>query len=90
MKKGLRFVCVAISVVTGAWLWLGYFGALSDWFGSVLGGIIAVVVIPGLPFFPFVYWYVEGRFPDLYFLLMAISASAGMLAAWAFSKETQS
>ena len=90
MKKGLGFVCVAISLVTGVWLWLGYLGALSDWFGSVLGVIIAVKVIPGIPFFPFVYWYVEGRFPDLYFLLMAISACASMLAGWVFSEETQS
>ena len=90
MKKGLGFICVAIALITGAWLWLGYLDALSDWFGSVLGAIIAVVGIPGIPLFPFVYWYVEGRFPDLYFLLMVISAGASMLAGWAFSKETQS
>ena len=86
LKKFLGGICVIVALGAAAWLWLGYFTTVSGWLGgSLIAKLFVIVFVPGVPFFPFVYWFVEGAFPGLYFLLMAVGVVSGMFAASFFT-----
>jgi len=44
---------------------------MTKWLGT-LGSILAFVISPGFIIFPAIYWYVEGHFPTLYFILLGV------------------
>ena len=45
--------------------------AMTKWLGA-LGGILALILAPGLVIFPVIFWIVEGVFPSFYFILWGI------------------
>jgi len=68
-----------IRKVIGYIMWIGsgilmfifWFMAMSKWLGF-LGGILAIILTPGLVIFPIVFWIVEGAFPAFYFIVWGV------------------
>lgn len=68
-----------IGKVIGYIMWIGsgilmfifWFIAMSKWLGF-LGGILAIILTPGLVIFPIVFWIVEGVFPAFYFIVWGV------------------
>lgn len=68
-----------IGKVIGYIMWIGagilmfifWFMAMSKWLGF-LGGILAIILTPGLVIFPIVFWIVEGVFPAFYFIVWGV------------------
>lgn len=52
-------------------LFIFWFQAMSHWMGF-WGGILAIILCPGIVVFPIVFWIVEKVFPWFYFLLYGI------------------
>jgi|TARA_Y100000310_G_scaffold339094_1_gene430676 hypothetical protein len=69
-----------ISGISGTILWFFWLGALTDWWGAI-GFIAAIILTPGVVFFPLLYWMVEGVFPTMYFVILAISGF-GLWISW--------
>ncbi|MFC1782732.1 hypothetical protein ACFL02_03995 [Planctomycetota bacterium] len=55
----------------GLIMFVFWFGAMSDWLGC-FGGVLAIILCPGVIIFPLVYWIVEGAFPVFYFVMWGI------------------
>ena len=81
MKKVFGFFFGAIALGAALWMWIGYLSAMAEWWGNPIAIIVAILFAPGISVFPFVYWYMEGVAPDLYFILLAVSIGSAMLAA---------
>lgn len=68
-----------IGKVIGYLMWIGagilmfifWFMSMSKWLGF-LGGILAIILTPGLVIFPIVFWIVEGVFPSFYFIVWGV------------------
>ena len=71
MKKILRVAGMIAWIGAGLFMFLFWFGAMSDWLGFV-GSLLAVCLAPGLVIFPIVFWIVEGVFPVTYFVIWGI------------------
>ena len=56
-----------------------WFIAMSKWLGF-LGGILAIILTPGLVIFPIVFWIVEGVFPAFYFIVWGVGI-VGLIVA---------
>jgi hypothetical protein len=70
----------AIGKIIGTILWFGsgavlfvfWFIAMTKWMGF-WGGVLAIVLSPGLVIFPIVFWIVEKVFPFFYFILWGLA-----------------
>lgn len=85
MKSFVRTVGVILMYGSGFLMWLFWVRALVAWLGF-FGAVIGIVFTPGAVIFPFIYWWVEGAFPTLYFALWGIGL-VGMVMASARSGD---
>lgn len=83
MRKTIGAFCGAVALGCGAYLWWMQTSALVDWVGF-FGWILTILLMPAIPFFPLVFWVVEGVFPVSYFVVEVIGLVAIGLAAWLF------
>ena len=83
MRAAAVVVCFVGALVCGGWMWFYYLAALQDWLGTIVGIVVAVLIIPGAAIFPFVYWIVEGHVPTLYLVVwgagVTFMVGAGLL-----------
>ena len=83
-----------IGAVIGYLMWIGagiimfifWFMAMSKWLGF-LGGILAFILTPGIVVFPIVYWFVEGVFPSLYFIVWGAGIVGLIITYLSIGKE---
>ena len=83
-----------IGKVIGYLMWIGagilmfifWFMAMSKWLGF-LGGILAIVLTPGLVIFPIVFWIVEGVFPSFYFIVWGVGIVGLIIAGLSSGDE---
>jgi len=83
-----------IGKVIGYLMWIGagiimfifWFMAMSKWLGF-LGGILAIIVAPGLVIFPIIFWIVEGVFPTLYFIVWGVGIVGLIIGVLSSSNE---
>ena len=83
-----------IGKVIGYIMWIGagilmfifWFMAMSKWLGF-LGGILAVILTPGLVIFPIVFWIVEGVFPAFYFIVWGVGIVGLIIAGLSSGDE---
>lgn len=84
----------AIGRVIGYLMWIGagilmfifWFIAMSKWLGF-LGGILAIILTPGLVIFPIVFWIVEGIFPSFYFIVWGVGIVGLIIACLSSASE---
>lgn len=72
MRNIIMFLCGAVSIIAGIFLWCFWASALISWLGFILGIIVSIIFTPGLFIFPLIYWIVEGELPIMYFILWLI------------------
>jgi len=83
-----------IGKVIGYIMWIGagilmfifWFMAMSKWLGF-LGGILAIILTPGLVIFPIVFWIVEGVFPAFYFIVWGVGIVGLIIAGLSSGDE---
>jgi hypothetical protein len=83
-----------IGKVIGYLMWIGagilmfifWFMAMSKWLGF-LGGILAIILTPGLVIFPIVFWIVEGVFPAFYFIVWGVGIVGLIIAGLSSGDE---
>ena len=81
MKKILRVAGMIAWIGAGLFMFLFWFGAMSDWLGF-FGSLLAVSLAPGLVIFPIVFWIVEGVFPVTYFMIWGIGFAGMIISAF--------
>ena len=71
MRKILRVVGTIMWYGAGLFMFIFWFGAMSNWLGC-FGSFLAILFCPGLVIFPIIFWIVEGVFPVTYFAIWGL------------------
>lgn len=71
MRNMLRVIGMIMFYGAGLFMFIFWFGAMSEWLGC-FGSFLAIVIAPGLIIFPIVFWIVEGVFPVVYFAIWGL------------------
>lgn len=79
MRKIFRVVGMIMFYGAGLFMFIFWFGAMSEWLGC-FGSFLALILSPGLVIFPIVFWIVEGVFPVTYFAIWGLGI-VGMIIA---------
>lgn len=79
MKNIISILGTIVFFGSGLLMWLVYIIAFTNWFGF-FGFVVGVLTTPGAIIFPLIYWFIEGVFPVVYFLLWGVGL-AGMFIA---------
>ena len=72
-------------IVSGVVLWFFMISSFYQWWK--IGGVIAgFILVPGVVVFPLLYWFMEGIFPTMYFIIWAIGIVGMFIASTSFKE----
>lgn len=82
----MKQISITTWIITGLILWVFMMSSMFVWWGGA-GIVVGLVLAPGVVLFPFLYWFMEGIFPTLYFIIWAIGVAGFVLYVLAKDKN---